>query len=81
MEIVNFSDARSNLKSILDRVCADHTPVVISRQNGEHVVILSESDYNSMAETFYLLGNKKNADRIRSSINQGKGSGGFKETI
>ena len=72
MQILTFSEARTSLKQTMDDVCRDHEPAVITRQRGEPVVVMSLEDYNSMAETVYLLGNGKNASRLRESIAQHK---------
>ena len=72
MNVLSFSEARAGFKQAMDDVCADHEPLVITRQRGEHVVMLSLSDYNSMAETLYLLGNPNNAKRLRESVEQVK---------
>lgn len=77
MNILTFSEARASFKQALDSVCKDHEPTVITRQRGEHVVLLSLEDYNSMLETLHLLGSEKNAQRLRESIaelNAGKTS-------
>ena len=80
MQVLSFSQARAGLKQAMDDVCRDHEPVVITRQRGEPVVILSLDDYNSMAETMYLLGTEKNASRLRSSIAKHKAArASFKE--
>jgi antitoxin YefM len=70
MNILTFSEARANLKTVMDDVCTDHSPTVITRQNGAPVVMLSLADYNSMEETLYLLGSPKNATRLMESIAQ-----------
>ena len=70
MNVLTFSEARSSLKSVMDDVCKDHAPTVITRVNGEHVVMLSLSDFNSIEETMYLLGSAKNANRLMESIAQ-----------
>lgn len=70
MNILTFSEARAGLKSVMDDVCTDHTPTVITRVNGEHVVMLSLSDFNSIQETLHLLGSAKNASRLMESIAQ-----------
>ena len=72
MQVLTFSEARANLKQTMDDVCRDHEPAVITRQRGEPVVVMSLEDYNSMAETVYLLGNEKNAAWLRESIAQHK---------
>jgi antitoxin YefM len=73
MNVLTFSEARASLKSVMDDVCADHTPTVITRVNGEHVVMLSLADFNSMQETMHLLGSAKNASRLMESVAQIKG--------
>lgn len=77
MDVVSYSDSRANLKGLMDRVVADHTPVVISRQKAESVVMVSLSDWSAMEETMHLLSSGANAGRLRSAINQldaGQGS-------
>ncbi|MDD2815078.1 MAG: type II toxin-antitoxin system prevent-host-death family antitoxin [Thiotrichaceae bacterium] len=70
MNILTFSEARASLKSVMDDVCKDHCPTVITRVNNEHVVMLSLADFNSMEETLYLLSSQKNASRLMESIAQ-----------
>ncbi|MEN9461196.1 MAG: hypothetical protein RIS84_1216 [Pseudomonadota bacterium] len=70
MNILTFSEARASLKSVMDDVCKDHAPTVVTRVNGEHVVMLSLADFNSMEETLYLLSSQKNASRLMESIAQ-----------
>ncbi len=70
MNILTFSEARAALKSVMDKVCGDHTPTVITRVNGEPVVILSLADFSSMEETLHLLGSAKNAMRLMESVAQ-----------
>lgn len=70
MNILTFSEARASLKSVMDDVCKDHNPTVVTRVNGEHVVMLSLADFNSMEETLYLLSSQKNASRLMESIAQ-----------
>ena len=76
MEVLTYSDARKNLKSVMDKVVADHSEAIITRRNGEAVVMVSLSEWNSIRETEYLLSNPENAKRLRSGIeqfNEGKG--------
>lgn len=68
MHVITFSQARAGLKQTMDDVCRDHEPAVITRQRGDHVVLLSLDDYNSMAETIHLLGTESNATRLRRSV-------------
>lgn len=70
MRQMSYSDARSSLKTVMDEVCADHAPILVTRQSADPVVILSLDDYNSINETLHLLGSANNADRLRRSIAQ-----------
>ena len=68
MDIVTYSQARNNLKSVLDKVIADRAPMVIFRQRGESVVVMAKDDYDSLTETRYLMSNPVNAKRLLDSI-------------
>ena len=70
MNILTFSEARASLKTVMDDVCKDHAPTVVTRVNGEHVVMLSLADFNGIEETMYLLGSANNASRLMESIAQ-----------
>jgi antitoxin YefM len=76
MEVVTYSDARANLKDVMDRVVADKTEVIVTRQKAEAVVMISLAEWNSISETLHLLSSPRNAQRLRESIRQmdaGKG--------
>lgn len=68
MLMENFSKARANLKALMDRVVADKVPVKITRQNGEAVVMISESEWAGMEETIHLLSSPENARRLMEAI-------------
>ena len=76
MDVLSFTEARANLKSVMDKVVRDRTQVVVTRQKAEAVVIVSLEDWNSIEETMHLLSTPRNAERLRRSIsqlNEGKG--------
>ncbi len=81
MNILTFSQARAGLKQAMDDVCRDHEPAVITRQRGDHVVMLSLNDFNSMEETMYLTSTLANANRLRESIDQLKAGKAFTKGI
>jgi antitoxin YefM len=70
MDVLTYSDARANLKGVMDRVVADRTQVVITRQKSDAVVLVSLDDWNAMEETMHLLSTPANAERLRDSIRQ-----------
>ena len=67
-EALTYTDARKNLASTMNRVCDTHEPVIITRRKAQPVVMMSLEDYNSIAETAYLLKSPANANRLRESI-------------
>jgi antitoxin YefM len=68
MDVVSYSELRQKLKAHMDRVCADHAPLLVTRQNGEPVVLLSLAEYHELDETAHLLSNPANAEHLRRSI-------------
>lgn len=77
MDVLSYSDARANLKGVMDRVVSDRTEIVVTRQKADAVVIVSLEDWNSIQETLHLLSSPRNAERLRRSIdqlNEGKGT-------
>ena len=77
MDVLSYSDTRANLKQVMDRVVEDKTPVVVTRQKGEAVVMVSLADWNAMEETLHLLSSAANAERLRAAVTQlesGKGT-------
>jgi antitoxin YefM len=72
MNVMTYSEARASFKQAMDDVCRHHDPTVITRQRGDHVVMMSLEDYNSMEETMYLLGNPANAERLMRGVEQVK---------
>ena len=72
MNVMTYSEVRASFKQAMDDVCKHHDPTVITRQRGNHVVMMSLEDYNSMEETMYLLGNPVNAERLMRGVEQVK---------
>ncbi|UII21691.1 type II toxin-antitoxin system Phd/YefM family antitoxin [Fulvivirga ligni] len=81
MEVTNYSNFRQNLKSFLDKVFVSHDPLYVSRANGEDVVVMSKSDYESIQETLYLLSSPKNADRLAKGIEEYEHGKGLKKDL
>ncbi len=55
MRAISYTSARGNLANTMKKICEDHDPVIITRQNAESVVMLALEDYESLYETNYLL--------------------------
>ena len=68
MDTISYTALRANLAGILDRVNEDHTPLLITRQNGEPAIVMSLADFKSYEETAYLMASPKNAARLHKAI-------------
>lgn len=72
MKVVNFSDARNNLKKVIDEVVENADYTIISRRNSEDAIVMSLDTFNSIMETFHLLKSPANAEHLSKSIEQYK---------
>lgn len=68
MAYVNVSDFRRKLAAHLDEVESSGAPLFVTRNNRKAVVVMSEDEYESMAETLHLVSNPVNAQLLRESI-------------
>lgn len=82
MEAITYTAARQNLAKTMEKVCRDHSPVVVTRKTSNSVVIMSLEDYEALEETAYLLRSPKNTRRLVESIAQlEKGEGAERELV
>lgn len=70
MHVTTYTDARANLKSLIDRAIDDHEEIAVTRRNGEAVVMVSLDDWNAILETLHMSSTPTNASRLRASIDQ-----------
>lgn len=70
MPHVSFSELRANMASHFDRIEADRTELIVTRQNHEPVVVMALSEWEAIQETMHLLSSPANAEHIRRSIAQ-----------
>lgn len=68
MDAITYTQARKNFTETMNKVCDDHTPIIITRQNERPVVMISLDDYNAIEETLYLLRNPQNAARLSKAL-------------
>lgn len=66
MNILNATEARAKLYSLIDETADSHQPVMITGKRG-NAVLVSEEDWNAISETLYLL----SVPGMRESIKEG----------
>lgn len=72
MRIINFSEARSSLRAVIDQVVEDADVTVISRRDAPDAVVMSFDHYSSLMETVHLLSSPANAAHLAKSIEQAR---------
>jgi len=70
MRAVFYSQARNNLREIINKVCDDFDEYIITTKDDKSAVILSYDEYSAMKETMYLLSSKNNRDRLNDAVDQ-----------
>ena len=70
MRVVNFSEARNSLKTVIDQVINDADVTVIARRDAPDAVLMSLDTFNSLMETVHLLKSTANASHLAQSIAQ-----------
>jgi len=81
MEAITYSHTRQHLAEIMNKVGDDRSPVLITRQAGQPVVMMSLQDFNALEETAYLMRSPKNAKRLMESIEQLAAQGGQQKEL
>lgn len=70
MQALFYSQARNNLRDIINQVCNNFEEFIITTKDKQSVVLISQDEYNSMKETIYLLSSKNNRDRFLDAVDQ-----------
>ena len=70
MQAVFYSQARNNLRELINHVCDDFDEYIITTKDEKKAVLLSYDEYSAMQETMYLLSSKTNRERLGEAIEQ-----------
>ncbi|MCZ7558227.1 MAG: type II toxin-antitoxin system prevent-host-death family antitoxin [Bacteroidia bacterium] len=68
MKAISYTAARQNLAKVMEGVCGDKQPVIVTRTNNPSVVVLSLEEYEALEETAHLLRSPKNARRLLEAM-------------
>lgn len=81
MNTVTYSEFRQKLAPLLDKVNEDCAPLLVTRQNGSPVVVMTLEDFRSYEATFYLLSSRKNVKRLDKAIAELRSGGGAQKEL
>ena len=76
MDTVSVNQFRDKLKTFVEQVVTEHTPLKVTRRAGDAFVVLSADDWEREQETLFVLQNTSLMKQIAaSSATHSKGSG------
>lgn len=66
------SNVIQNFDQTCDKVIQNYEPVIITRDNGNNVVLISQAEYDNLLENIYIRKSKTNYSRLLESIEEAK---------
>ena len=79
--VTTYTQARANLKSLLDEVAENREQVIIRRRGGDDVAIIAAEELRGLIETAHLLRSPKNAQRLLSALRRAQSGKGKPEPL
>ena len=80
MDTVSVNKFRDNLKSYVEQIVSEHTPLKVTRRSGEDFVVVSADDWEREQETLYVLQNKSLLKQISESLQSHSQGNGYTPT-
>ena len=69
---MTYSQAREQLKTLMDRAVDDREVVVVRRRSGEAVAMIAADELEGLMETAHLLRSPKNAERLLTALTRAR---------
>lgn len=69
---VTLEEATENLDTFCKQIAETDEVVFINRPDGKNVVLISQSELESLLETLYLLRSPKNSARLLNALQRAK---------
>ena len=70
MQSILYSQARNNLRSIINQITDNCEEFIVTTKEKQSIVLISQDEYDSMKETIYLLSSKTNRDRLLNATDE-----------
>lgn len=80
MDTVTVNQFRDKLKSFVEQVVTNHTPLKVTRRAGEAFVVMSAEDWEREQETLYVLQNSSLMNQIADSLATHNNKAGYTPT-
>lgn len=72
MLATTVSSILQNFEKTCDNVIQNCEPVIIARDSGNNVVLVSQAEYDNLLENLYIRKSKANYSRLLESIDEAK---------
>ncbi|MFT7224130.1 MAG: antitoxin YefM [Cellvibrionaceae bacterium] len=80
MDTISVNQFREKLKTFVEQVVTNHTPLKVTRRAGEAFVVMSADDWEREQETLYVLQNTSLMKQIADSVATHSNSTGYTPT-
>lgn len=80
MDSISVNRFRDNLKSFVEQVVNNHTPIKVTRRAGADFVVVSADDWEREQETLHVLQNGSLMQQIADSLDTHSRGTGYKPT-
>ena len=74
METVSVNRFRDRLREFVEKVASSHSPLKVTRRNGEDFVVISADDWEKDQETLHVLQNtdlmKQISESMKTHVNE-----------
>jgi antitoxin YefM len=67
-----YSQAREQLKALMDRAVDDREVIVVRRRSGDAVAMIAADELEGLLETAHLLRSSKNAERLLTALTRAR---------
>lgn len=67
-----YSQAREQLKALMDRAVDDREVIVVRRRSGGAVAMIAADELEGLMETAHLLRSAKNAERLLTALSRAR---------
>lgn len=73
MRAITYSAFRNNLKENIRQIREDAEPLLVTNKDAEdNIIVMNQSDYDSLMETLRIYRNPVMLDRIRRGMREAK---------
>jgi len=80
MDSISVNKFRDNLKTFVEQVVTEHSPLKVTRRSGDDFVVVSADDWEREQETLFVLQNSSLMTQIEASLQSHGQKNGYKPT-